>query len=78
MKNKWKLFWKDYVAVCESSIGFCRKHWFGTLMYCAFMALYYLASFTKLFDEFYFWVFDVASDLKDGLVSIFKKGKHEK
>lgn len=78
MKNKWNLFWKDYGAELKRDFRFCRKHWFATLMYCAFMVLYYLAAFTELFDDFYCWIWDVASDLKEKATSVFKKGKHEK
>ena len=78
MKNKWNLFWKDYGAEAKSNIRFIRKHWIGTLMYCAIMALYMIGCCTGVFADFYLLVVDKVSDLKEKVTSVFKKGKHEK
>lgn len=78
MKNKWDLFWKDWGDVLNIQSRFYRKHWFGTLIYCALWALYYLMAFTNLFDDFYCWIWEATSDLKEKVTSVFKKGKHEK
>lgn len=78
MKNKWNLFWKDYGAEMKSNIRFVRKHWVGTLTYCAIMTLYVIVCCTDVFADFYLWAVDKASDLKEKVTSVFKKGKHEK
>ena len=78
MKNKWNLFWKDYGAEAKSGIRFVRKHWIGTLMYCAIVALYIIGCYTDVFADFYLWAVDKASVLKEKVTSFFKKGKHEK
>lgn len=78
MKNKWNLFWKDYGAELKSNIGFVRKHWVGTLTYCAIMTLYAIVCCTGVFADFYLWAVNKASDLKEKVTSVFRKGKHEK
>lgn len=78
MKNKWNLFWKDYGAELKSNIRFLRKHWLGTLVYCAIMALYMIGCYTGVFANFYLLIVDKVSDLKEKATSVFKKGKHEK
>ena len=47
-------------------------------MYCAVMALYVIGCYTGVFADFYLWAVDKASDLKEKVTSVFKKGKHEK
>lgn len=78
MKNSWNSFWKDYGTLFEDSLRFCRKHWFGCLLYVIFMIVYVVACVTDVFNGVYDWIYDVAQDLKDAVKSIFTKGKHEK
>lgn len=78
MKNKWKLFWKDYGDLATDSIRFCRKHWFGCLLYLAILALYVIGSLNDLFEDLYCWIDDKISFLKNKVKSVFGKGKHEK
>lgn len=78
MKNSWNSFWKDYGTLFEDSLRFCRKHWFGCLLYVIFMIVYVVACVTDVFNGVYNWIYDTAEDLKDAVKSIFTKGEHEK
>lgn len=78
MKNKWKLFWKDYGDLATDSIRFSRKHWFGCLLYLAILALYVIGSLNDWFEDLYCWIDDKISFLKNKVKSVFGKGKHEK
>lgn len=78
MKNKWNLFWKDYGDLTTDSIRFCRKHWFGCLLYLAILALYVIGSLNDWFEDLYCWIDDKISFLKNKVKSVFGKGKHEK
>lgn len=78
MKNSWNLFWKDYGTLFEDCLRFCRKHWFGCLLYVIFMIVYDVACLTDVFNSIYDWIYDAAQDLKDAVKSIFTKGEHEK
>jgi len=78
MKNKWNLFWKDYVDLVTDSIRFCRKHWFGCLLCLAISALYIIGCVAGWFEDLYCWIDDKISFLKNKVKSVFGKGKHEK
>ena len=78
MKNEWNLFWKDYGDLATDVIRFCRKHWFGCLVYVAAMALYIIGCLTGWFEDLYCLVDDEISFLKNKVKSVFGKGKHEK
>lgn len=78
MKNKWNLFWKDYVDLATDSIRFCRKHWFGCLLCLAISALYIIGCAAGWFEDLYCWIDDKISFLKNKVKSVFGKGKHEK
>ena len=78
MKNKCNLFWKDYGDLATDSIRFCRKHWFGCLLYLAVMVLYIAGCLNDWFYDLYCWIDDKISFLKNKVKSVFRKGKHEK
>ena len=78
MKNSWNLFWKDYETLYWDSIRFCRKHWFGCLLYAIVMIVYMVACVTDVFDGIYDWIHYMVQNLKDAVRSIFTKGEHEK
>jgi len=33
MKEKFRLFWKDYFDLCGQSTAFYKKHWLGMIIY---------------------------------------------
>lgn len=78
MKNRWNLFWKDYANLATDSIRFCRKHWLGTLVYLAIMALYITGCLTGWLENLYYSIAVKILRLKAKVKSIFVKGKHEK
>lgn len=71
MKNKWNLFWEDYVDLWHSSCHFCRKHWLGMIIYFAVCVVMFVLSLTDVIDRICDWF--------DGLIekakSKFRKTK---
>lgn len=78
MKNSWNLFWKDYGTLFGDSCRFCRKHWFGCLLYVIIMIAYAVAYVSDAFGGIYDWIYDTVQNLTDTVKSIFIRGKHEK
>lgn len=73
--KSWNLFWSDYSKLCEGSIRFCKKHWFGTLVYIIVFGLYMAACFTGYLDELVCRISGAFESLK---MKLAIKGKHEK
>lgn len=78
MKNRWNLFWSDYAKLFVDSTRFCKKHWFGLLVYMVLFALYIMVICSEWFEELICRIAGAFESLKTRLTSVFKKGKHEK
>lgn len=55
MKNKWNLFWEDYVDLWRSSCHFCRKHWLGMIIYFAVCVGMFILSLTDAIGRVCDW-----------------------
>lgn len=77
MKAKWNLFWEDYAELFAASNRFCKKHWFGTMVYMIITIGYIVACMTDVFEDIYFWINDRLASLKDKIKSVFTKAKRK-
>lgn len=77
MKAKWNLFWEDYAELFAASNRFCKKHWFGTMVYMIIVIGYTIACMTDAFEDVYFWINDRLTSLKEKVKSVFTKVKHK-
>lgn len=77
MKAKWNLFWADYAELFAASNRFCKKHWFGTMVYMIIVIGYTIACMTDAFEDIYCWIDDRLTSLKDKVKSVFTKAKRK-
>lgn len=77
MKAKWNLFWEDYAELFAASNRFCKKHWFGTMVYMIIAIGYIVVCMTDVFEDIYFWINDRLASLKDKVKSVFTKAKRK-
>lgn len=69
MKNKWNLFWEDYLNLYGDSCRFLRKHWVGTLLYAFVCVTVFIFITADTIDRIVDWFDDLIQKVK----SKFKK-----
>lgn len=78
MMNSWNLFQKDFIILAGESLQFYRKHWIGMSVIGALYTLCSIAIYLGWIGELFEGIMTGYESIKTKVVSVFKKGTHEK